>query len=237
MRRKCRLHLVEVSGPLQQQQQDALGKFRRRVNWHDSLKSVLESLPAGAHPIIYSNEFFDAFPVRIFRRTADGFEELMVEGQESGLGESWEGPVVLPPTQLDPNQFAEGHRFEVAASIRQWMQENLTQLERGSLLTIDYGGSQAEIYHRRPHGTVRGYFFHNVQTGPAVYENPGRQDLTADVHFDDLEAWGAEVGVITIARETQGSFLSLFSEDSSEAADFLRSSAGEAFKVLIQRKE
>ncbi len=62
------------------------------------------------------------------------------------------------------------------------------------MLTIDYGGTTDEIYHRRPSGTLRAYRGQQRLTGGDVYELPGRQDITADVNFDDLQGWARELG-------------------------------------------
>jgi SAM-dependent MidA family methyltransferase len=62
------------------------------------------------------------------------------------------------------------------------------------MLTIDYGGAAKEIYHRRPAGTLRAYRDQNRLHGESVYEQPGRQDITADVNFEDLAMWARELG-------------------------------------------
>ena len=50
---------------------------------------------------------------------------------------------------------------------------------------------RAALVLRRPHGTVRAYLLQQRLEGPAIYQNPGRQDLTADVNFTDLIQWSA----------------------------------------------
>lgn len=63
------------------------------------------------------------------------------------------------------------------------------------MLVVDYGGKTDEIYNRRPAGTLRAYRGQQRLTGDEVYELPGRQDITADVNFDDLAMWGQELGL------------------------------------------
>jgi hypothetical protein len=41
---------------------------------------------------------------------------------------------------------------------------------------------------------LRAYRDQNRLTGGSVYELPGRQDITADVNFDDLQHWARELG-------------------------------------------
>jgi SAM-dependent MidA family methyltransferase len=62
------------------------------------------------------------------------------------------------------------------------------------MLSIDYGGISSEIYERRPQGTLRAYRGQQRLTGAEVYELPGRQDITADVNFDDLAQWARALG-------------------------------------------
>ncbi|MFM8458928.1 MAG: SAM-dependent methyltransferase [Chthoniobacterales bacterium] len=62
------------------------------------------------------------------------------------------------------------------------------------MLAADYGGKTEEIYDRRPAGTLRAYRGQQRLTVEEVYEMPGRQDITADVSFDDLAMWARELG-------------------------------------------
>jgi len=127
--------------------------------------------------IIISNEFFDAFPVRIFNQD---LEELHLDPQ---LQEIWQPAIDLPDSLLFKNPPT---RFEIPQSIHHWMQSDLSQLKKGEILTIDYGGNATENYHRRPLGTLRAYAHHMRLHPPEAYQNPGHQDLTFDIHFDDL---------------------------------------------------
>ena len=76
---------------------------------------------------------------------------------------------------------------------------------------------------------------HQCLTGPAVYQNPGRQDITCDVNYSDLIQWGEELGMKTLSLRSQAEFLQPFC-DGSDADTFLQSSAGAggAFQVLLQ---
>ena len=101
------------------------------------------------------------------------------------------------------------------------------------MLTIDYGAAAPELYHRRPRGSVRAYFMQQRLEGPAVYENPGRQDLTADVNFSDLQRW-AQPWVETVRQANQEDFLSPHA-DPADARALHPDGAGGAFLVLDQR--
>lgn len=183
-RLRTRFHLVETSPPLQSIQQNLL---KNSARWHDSPQSALTA--CHGHALIYSNELVDAFPVRRFQLTTTGWQELGVQlSQDSPPRE-----VLLPATTPDSSSFSQPHRpgqiIEVHESYRHWLESWLPQWKTGHMLTIDYGNTADLLYHRRPHGTVRAYLLHQAITGPALYENIGRQDLTADVNFTDLMHW------------------------------------------------
>ena len=135
-----------------------------------------------------------------------------------------------------------GQRVEVFQSYRNWLTTLDHHLQRGALLTIDYGGSPTEIYHRKPGGTLRAYFRHQRIEGMGIYLRPGRQDLTADVNFVDLQEWGEQLGLKTIQCVTQADFIREWDRERSKnqkTADRYisdESGMGEAFKVLHQRK-
>jgi SAM-dependent MidA family methyltransferase len=74
------------------------------------------------------------------------------------------------------------------------MQAMAPSWHEGAMLTIDYGGAAKESYHRRPAGTLRAYRNQERLHGDSVYELPGRQDITADVNFEDLAMWAGELG-------------------------------------------
>lgn len=184
---KSRLHLVETSAPLAELQQKLLGG---KARWHSSPIDALAACDGKA--VIFSNELVDAFPVRRFQKTPDGWRELAVEFEPGGLiRES-----LLPSAPLpDSSSFSQNHPLgqciEVHDSYRRWLGEWLPHWKAGRMLTIDYGAEADTLYQRRPHGTVRAYLLQQRLEGPDIYHNIGRQDLTADVNFTDLVEWSA----------------------------------------------
>ncbi|MES2661607.1 MAG: SAM-dependent methyltransferase [Verrucomicrobiota bacterium] len=185
VRWRIRLHLVETSVPLAARQRELLGS---RAIWHQSMKDALTA--CGGDAVIFSNELVDAFPVRRFQKTAEGWQELSVHfDPEKRVHES-----LLPPAQLpDSSGFLESHSagqwIEVHDSYRRCLAEWMPSWKSGRMLTIDYGATAENLYHRRPRGTIRAYLLQQLLEGPAIYQNPGRQDLTADVNFTDLMNW------------------------------------------------
>ncbi len=224
LRWQCRLHLVETSAPLADQQRTLLG---RRPTWHNDMVAALRACHGQA--VIFSNELVDAFPVRRFERTPVGWQEIGVEFENSKfMGESLLPLAPLPCSSGFSEDHPIGQRIEVHESYQRHLASWLPDWRRGRMLTIDYGGPAETLYHRRQRGTVRGYLFHQRLEGLEIYANPGRQDLTADVNFRDLVAW-SEPWLETRSLQTLGEFLG---DDGGALAD--PHGAGGAFQVLDQ---
>ncbi len=227
VRRRTRLHLVESSAPLAEKQRTLLG---RRARWHSSLAEALEAVSGRA--VIYSNELVDAFPVRLFENTDDAWREIGVQHTAEGrLLEHLLPAADLPPSSIFQVSHRPGQRVEVHDSYRRWLCEWMSRWRAGRLLTIDYGAPAARLYQRRPKGSLRAYLLHHRIEGPGIYENPGRQDITADVNFSDLIEWSAPW--------TAGSRLVAFSDFIRPFADSRDplldpQGAGGAFQVLDQ---
>lgn len=222
VRWSTRLHLVETSTPLAEIQKTLLG---RRARWHDSPAAALAACDGRA--VIFSNELVDAFPVRLFQKQSDGWREIAVD---SDAAESAMPPAPLPPSSGFCAAFPEGQRIEVHDFYRLWLSGWLPLWKSGRMLTIDYGSSAETLYQRRPRGTLRGYLLHQRLEGPAIYQNVGRQDITADVNFSDLVDWSApwttDVKLMTLAD-----FINSGADDDLLAPQ----GAGGAFMVLDQK--
>jgi len=189
-RRRISLHLVETSEPLRAQQHRKLG---HKAAWH---RTIAEALAAcGGRALIYHNEFFDAFPCRIFRKEDSGWTELHLKVTDGKLMEVFLAPArPLPDSDVFRRDWPDGQRVEVFESVHDWLRELSGSWRAGAMLTIDYGGTTDEIYHRRPSGTLRAYREQQRLSNDEVYALAGRQDITADVNFDDLQQWAAALG-------------------------------------------
>ena len=222
---RFRLHLVETSAPLAARQQNLLGN---RAVWHPNVSAALAACEGRA--ILYSNELVDAFPVRKFQKTALGWQEVAVHFDSSKQAhETLLSPAPLPDSSGFLETHPPGQIIEVHQSYQKYLATWLPQWKAGRMLTIDYGAPVETLYHRRPRGTLRGYLFQQRLDGPAIYQNPGRQDLTADVNFTDLQKWG-DPWCQTSSLRTFGDFLKL--PDDHPFSD--PGGAGSAFMVLEQ---
>lgn len=228
---RARFHIVERSPRLREAQQALLGE---RVHWHDTMTDALHATRGSA--FIFSNELVDAFPVRVFRPIGTTWEELFVEADGNVLGEAWLVAGDLPDSGVFRHQWPDRQRLEVHDSYQSWLAGWLPDWKCGQFLTIDYGGPPSAIYHRRPAGSLRAYLHHQVFTGTELYQHAGRQDLTADVNFDDLRDWSRQLKPdSTVALNSQRDFLAPHTR--GKASDtFLTDpdGAGNAFQVLTQ---
>ncbi len=227
IRIKTRLHLIETSKPLAARQQKLLGK---RATWHRHVADALQTCNGNA--VIFSNELVDAFPVRRFQKTPDGWLEMAVRFDENRTAhESLLPPAPLPESTAFLATHPPAQIIEVHESYQRYLTRWMPSWKSGRMLTIDYGSTTGKIYHRRPHGTLRAYLFQQRLDGPAIYQNPGRQDLTADVNFSDLMKWSTPwvtyQQLMTLNDFLSGTHSHPFTEPSG---------AGDAFMVLDQRR-
>ncbi len=224
-------HIVDTSSPLTSVQKRKLGG---RVHWHTDMKSALKKAKGNA--FIFSNELVDAFPVRIFQRSNETLTELHLKGTEEHFREA-HAPDIYS-SALSDKKLTENTRVELHESYYDWFQDWLPHWKKGQMLTIDYGDTYPDLYYRMPNGTLRAYAHHQRITGPAVYLNPGHQDITVDVNFSDLIQWGENLGLDTVQYLSQNEYLQPHMRQNNEADQFLTADhgAGTAFKVLIQQK-
>jgi SAM-dependent MidA family methyltransferase len=86
------------------------------------------------------------------------------------------------------------------------MRQVATALERGFVLTFDYGHEAAELYAPwRREGTLLCFYRHNPSSNP--YARIGRQDMTAHVDFTSLVEEGRRHGLEPLGLTTQARFL------------------------------
>jgi SAM-dependent MidA family methyltransferase len=231
LRWRVRLHLVETSAPLRERQRALLG---RRARWHATPADALAACAGRA--VLFANELVDAFPVRRFQNTPEGWRELALDFDQPGqVRELLLPPGPLPPSASFQQAHAVGQWIEVHDSYRQWLAEWLPVWRAGRLLMIDYGSTADRLYHRRPHGSLRAYLLHQRLEGPAVYAHPGRQDLTADVNFTDLLDWSRPWTTAATLRPFR-EFIAATADPKAPADQALLAEhgAGDAFLVLEQ---
>lgn len=170
---------------------------------------VGEPLSLAGPCIVFSNELFDAQPIRRFVRQAAGWHELGVAliTNDSALQEHDLGPASaeilasLPPASETP----EAYVFDAPLAAATLAATLSNQPWHGLFLAFDYGKSFAELGHSVPAGTARAYFQHTQHND--LLAQPGEQDLTAHVCWDWLITALARVGCPTPTVSSQESFL------------------------------
>jgi SAM-dependent MidA family methyltransferase len=236
---RIRYRIVEISSTLRGvQERELRGK---NVQWSDSIEAALAASDGEA--ILISNEFVDAFPCQRFEREAQRWKEIFLRLEGDLWREEYLESSSVPASSTLTGKYEIGQQVETLQSYRNWLTRLAPHLRRGAILTIDYGGPPEEIYHRRPAGTMRAYFRHQRIEGMGIYLRPGLQDLTADVNFLDLQAWGRQAGLETVQLVTQADFIRKWSKPRSTSQQMAdqyvadESGMGQAFKVLHQRRQ
>ena len=91
-------------------------------------------------------------------------------------------------------------------ALEDWTCQIASALERGFVLTIDYGGEAADLYGPgNSEGTLVCYHQHVARNDP--YQDVGQQDITCHVDFSTLMRLGERHGLTTVGYLPQREFL------------------------------
>ena len=171
---------------------------------------ISDSLPAKISAgCILSNEFFDALPVHRAIVHAEELKEIFVGYAGDRFTEELQALSSAAVSEYFSKCGAalrEGQQGEAGLAAGDWIRSAGARLDRGFVLTIDYGHDAHELYNERHmRGTMLAYRGHAA--GENFYDAPGEQDLTAHVNFTALDLAGRESGLETIGRVSQTQFL------------------------------
>lgn len=157
-----------------------------------------------------SNELVDAFPVHSVTFVDGQLMEVFV-----GLsGDTFVEDVGDPSTPELVTYFerlglwpGNGFRGEVNLEAVRWMERVARALEKGFVLTIDYGFPAEELYSdKRRAGTLMCYYRHTYGQNP--YVRVGAQDMTTHVDFTSLIHAGSRCDLRFTGMISQADFLS-----------------------------
>jgi SAM-dependent MidA family methyltransferase len=172
---------------------------------------VTDSVPLkGVVGCLVSNELVDSFPVHRFQIDHGSVKEVyLTEDGRGGLTEVLDQPstplLAQRLAQLG-RELPDGFQGEVNLDIAPWMREVSDALERGFVVTIDYGFEADELYSsKRAHGTLQTYYRHTQ--GGSPYQRVGKQDITAHVDFSFIASEGSSLGLVPLGLRTQSQFL------------------------------
>lgn len=162
---------------------------------------VGDSLALDGRCVVFSNELFDAQPVRRFVRRAAAWRELGVSLRDGGLQEIEMGEVSAYWLPVDAD---EGYVFDAPRAAGDLAAALAAQPWTGLFVACDYGKSLFELATATPAGTMRAYHRHTQSN--ALFAHPGEQDLTAHVCWDWLETALAAGGFRDVRVESQEAF-------------------------------
>ena len=187
------------------------------ITWFETLAELAAEKPAG---VFFSNELVDAFPVRSITYRSGRWLEHYVAIDDAAL--RWidrpiEDAALAQAIATLPLPAIEDYTTEVNLRARSWMEEVGQTVERGYVLTIDYGHPASRYY--APHrtgGTLTAYVKHHPLDD--VLAEPGMRDLTAHVDFTALAQAGESGGLATLGLLDQQHFLTGVAHDELSGA-------------------
>lgn len=188
-----RVHLIEASPRLRARQRRTLADHP--VTWHDRI----EDLPEGPLFLV-ANEFFDALPIRQFRREGHGWRETQV-----GLSDGRLAPGLGPVSSLlhldgRLSDTRDGDIVEYCPALAPIAGAMAARIARhgGVALIVDYGGWLSL-------GDTLQALRNHAPADP--FADPGLADLTAHVDFEALAHAFRGAGAAVTAMTPQGVFL------------------------------
>lgn len=133
--------------------------------------------------IVFSNEWLDAQPFKRFRFDASEkrWREIGVclsEGKLTEYAMSEGSNTIFPDESLD------GYTIDWPTGSIRAINSLLARQWNGLFITFDYGLSKPVLFNERPDGTARAY--HEHQMNGDLFANPGKQDLTCHLCWDEL---------------------------------------------------
>ena len=158
---------------------------------------------------ILCNELIDNFPVHRFAIQGGGVKEVFVTSAGGNLTEVLDEPssprIEQRLTGLGLS-LTEGYRGEVNLAMEDWTGQISRALDRGFVLTIDYGQLATDLYSsQNAQGTLICFNRHVVSSDP--YQHIGLQDITCQVDFTSLMRMGERHGLAPVGYALQSQFL------------------------------
>ena len=202
--KKLKYCIIEKSDAMRQKEKMTIDKdlINEKIIWYDSI----EEIPSFTGCVL-ANEVLDNFSVHKVIMKENELKEIFV-GYENGFIE------ISRPARDDLEEYFHELGIQLPADFCaevnleaiEWIKTISCSMEKGFVLTIDYGYPSAELYqsHHRL-GTIVCYNKHTVNDLP--YHNIGRQDITAHVNFSALKLWGAKHGLENCGFTDQSQFL------------------------------
>ncbi len=249
--RRIRYVLIERSPAMRALQQEQLKPWLNQpglVTWLEDLSSLAPTSVVG---LMFSNELPDAFPVHRIEMVGGEAREIFVDYQDGKFVECLKPlsePAIQEYLQRLQLTLPDGYRTEINLRALGWMKQVATSMDRGLVITIDYGHSAQDLYGPdRSKGTFLCYYSQMASEDP--YVRVGQQDMTAHVDFTSLATVAEAAGLSVTGFTNQMSFLmglgveEMIGRLEPESPQFRAAihllkpeGMGRTFKILIQHK-
>jgi SAM-dependent MidA family methyltransferase len=264
--RTLRYTLIEASPTLRQRQRQRLTPWLQsgsNIHW----QSWDQVPAGGWTGCVISNELVDAFPVHRVVLTETGLQEqyvtltagtagaqtpLQPQGNAKATPVSEQafgfqlGPLSTPALAqyfqdsalaITAPAYPVGYTTEVNLAALAWIEQVAQTLQRGYVITIDYGYEAPRYYQpARSQGTLQCYWQQAHHDDPLI--GVGYQDLTAHVDFTALQRQGERCGLTSLGFTQQGLFLmALGLGDRLSALAETRDRSGAAVQQALQQRQ
>ena len=171
------VNFIEINKELRKIQEKNLNYFKQsKIRWSKAL-NFRSKLPS----IIYSNEFFDCFPVRQFLNDNNHWFEKYVKFNEKENKYYSINKRVISKKILDYlNKYKRQKIYEVSFSRNKYFEQICKYLKknRGICILIDYG------YNKKLKNFTLQAIYNHKKT--SIFENIGQQDISSHVNFNEL---------------------------------------------------
>lgn len=201
--------IYDISPAMRALQRHQLAAFGDKVSWQGA---AFDQHPVEG--IVFSNELIDALPAHRVRMRRGEVEEAFVTapasaGQRPRLTFIWgkvSGERILRYVERLGGRLKEGQVIEVNLDALDYLGRAARAIDRGYVVTIDYGDLTAHLWGPdRAEGTMRSFYHHRLAA--SVLDRAGEQDITASVNFSALIEYGGDFGLEKLSYERQTSFL------------------------------
>lgn len=189
-----------------QRARERLREFAGRVEFCSEVE-----LPHVEHGVFFSNELFDAFPVHRLVKKHGELQEMYVTVDVNNEFVWATGSLSTPRLsefcRAHSIELREGQLIEVNLEISDWLTNVSSRLERGFVITVDYGAEAEALYDPalRPSGTLRAFSKHGFVDD--VLAQPGEYDITSSVNWIQVKFAGEKVGLRAVEFASQDKFL------------------------------
>ena len=160
--------IVEISRNLIERQSNTLKGLEGKVSWEYFSENKFSFGPIEG--CFLSNEFVDSLPVHQVIVENSCLKEIYVTIKDDMFSEKIDGlssPVLRDYFDNSKIDLKEGQRAEVNLRMLDWVKNISCYLNRGFVITIDYGHLAEELYsEERRRGTLICYYEHTTSENP-----------------------------------------------------------------------